>query len=166
MMGVSGVGKSTVGRALAERCGRTFLEGDDFHPEDNVRKMAAGQPLCEADRAPWLARIAEAIARERRAGRAPVVACSALSGSSRRALIAAEPDVVFVHLTAERAVIEARLRSRSGHFMPASLLDSQLQALEVPATAIAVDASEAVEIVVERIASALAQITREACRSE
>ena len=155
VMGVSGVGKSTVGRALAERCGRTFLEGDDFHPEANLRKMAAGQPLTEADRAPWLARIADAIARERRAGRAPVVACSALSHASRRALGAANPDLVFVHLTAARAVIETRLRARSGHFMPASLLDSQLQALEEPVEAIAVDGSEAVAVIVERIAGAL-----------
>jgi gluconokinase len=166
VMGVSGVGKSTIGRALAEHCARPFLEGDDFHPEANVRKMAAGEPLSEADRAPWLRRITEAIARERLAGRAPVVACSALSGASRRALTAAHPDLVFVHLTAARAVIEGRLRSRSGHFMPASLLDSQLQALEEPIEAVAVDASEPVAIVVERIARALARATRKQCRSE
>ena len=166
VMGVCGVGKSTVGRALAEHCGRTFLEGDDFHPEGNVRKMAAGRPLDEADRALWLRRIAEAIARERLAGRAPVVACSALSRASRRVLGAANPGLVFVHLTTDRAVIEARLRARSGHFMPASLLDSQLQALEQPDEAIAVDACEPVAMVVERIARALAHATRNACSSE
>jgi carbohydrate kinase (thermoresistant glucokinase family) len=166
VMGVCGVGKSTVGRALAERCGRTFLEGDDFHSEANVRKMAAGQPLAEADRALWLRKIAEAIARERLAGRAPVIACSALTQASRRVLTAADPDLVFVHLTTDRAVIEARLRARSGHFMPASLLDSQLQALEDPVEAIEVDASEPVPIVVEGIARALAQATRNPCRSE
>jgi 6-phosphogluconate dehydrogenase len=155
VMGVCGAGKSTVGRALAERCGRAFLEGDDFHPEANLRKMAAGEPLTEADRAPWLRRLAEAIARERLAGRAPVVACSALTRASRRTLGAANPDLVFVHLSAPRAVLEARLRARSSHFMPASLLDSQLSALEEPVEAIAVDASEPVAVVVERIARAL-----------
>ena len=155
VMGVTGVGKSTVARALAERCARTFLEGDDFHPEANVRKMAAGQPLAEADRVPWLSRIAEAIASERLAGRAPVVACSALSSASRRLLTAADPDIVFVHLVAPRALIEARLRSRIGHFMPPSLLDSQLEALGEPLEAIAVDASEPLAAIVERIADAL-----------
>ena len=111
-MGVGGVGKSTVARALAERCACTFLEGDDFHPEANVRKMARGEPLTEANRAPWLTRIAEAITRERIAGRTPVVACSALTRESRRVLTAAAPDLVFVHLTAARALIEARLRAQ------------------------------------------------------
>ncbi|HMI91266.1 MAG TPA: decarboxylating 6-phosphogluconate dehydrogenase [Polyangiales bacterium] len=155
VMGVSGAGKSTVGRALAERYGRTFLDGDDLHPEANVRKMAAGEPLTEADRAPWLTRIAESITRERLAGRTLVLACSALSRASRRALRAADPNLVFVHLAAPRAVIEARLRARSGHFMPASLLDSQLAALEEPAVAITVDASEPVAVIVERIAVSL-----------
>ena len=164
VMGVSGVGKSTVGRALAERCGHPFLEGDDFHPEANIRKMAAGQPLTESDRAPWLTRLADAITRERLAGEAPVIACSALSGASRRVLTAAHSDLVFVHLTAPRDVIDARLRSRSGHFMSPSLLDAQLAALEAPVESIAVDASESIGVIVERIVSALA--TRGLCRSE
>src|SRR5262245_56146419 len=155
VMGVSGAGKSTIGRALAEHLGRPFLEGDDFHPEANVRKMASGQPLTEADREPWLQRIGEAIAHERAAGRSPIVACSALSDASRRALRAGDPQLVFVHLTAARSVIEARLRARKGHFMPASLLDSQLQALQEPSDALVVDASEPVPVVVERIVRAL-----------
>jgi gluconokinase len=155
VMGVSGVGKSTVARALAERCGRPFLEGDDFHPEANVRKMASGQPLTDADREPWVRRLSEAIACERLEGRSPIVACSALRSASRSALRAQHPDLVFVHLTAERAVIDARLRARGGHFMPASLLDSQLQALQAPADALTVDASEPVALIVERIARAL-----------
>ena len=158
VMGVSGVGKSTIARALAERLGRPFLEGDDFHPQANVRKMASGQPLTEADREPWLQRIGEAIARERAAGRAPIVACSALSRASRRALRASDPQLLFVHLEAERSVIEARLRARSGHFMPASLLDSQLGTLEAPRDALVVDASEPIPALVERIVRA-AQIS-------
>ncbi len=150
-MGVSGVGKSTIGRALAERLGRPFLEGDDFHPQANIAKMASGQPLTEADREPWLERIGEAIARERAAGRAPIVACSALSRASRQTLRAHDRQLVFVHLATERSVIEIRLRARSGHFMPASLLDSQLRTLEEPRDALVVDAAEPVPALVERI---------------
>jgi carbohydrate kinase (thermoresistant glucokinase family) len=160
VMGVSGVGKSTIGRALAERLGRPFLEGDDFHPQANIRKMASGQALTEGDRAPWLQRISQAIAHERAAGRSPIVACSALSRGSRRALRASDPQLLFVHLAAERDVVEARLRARSGHFMPASLLDSQLRALEEPREALLMDASEPVPALVERIARALADPRR------
>ncbi len=155
VMGVSGAGKSTVGRALAERFGRPFLEGDDFHPAASIRKMASGEPLTEADREPWLQRIGDAIARAQRAGQSPIVACSALSRASRRVLRARHPELVFVHLAGERSVFEARLRARSGHFMPASLLDSQLETLQEPQDALRIDASEPVPVIVERIARAL-----------
>ena len=159
VMGVSGAGKSTVARALAERCGRPFLEGDDFHPVTNIRKMAGGQPLDESDREPWLRSLAEAIANELRAGRSPIVACSALSAASRSALRTADSALMFVYLTAQRSVIEARMRARSGHFMPASLLDSQWAALEPPTDALRIDASLPVTTIVEQILTTTPRVT-------
>jgi gluconokinase len=155
VMGVSGVGKSTVAEALARVRGQPFLEGDDFHPAANVRKMASGEPLDDIDRELWLRRLVEQLGRERAAGRAPVISCSALSRASRALLSQACPDLFVVFLKAPRAAIEARLRSRRGHFMPASLLDSQLEALEEPAGALTLDACEPVTQIVERIARAL-----------
>jgi len=153
VMGVSGVGKTTVGRALADRLGRPFLDADAFHPEANVRKMAAGQPLTEADREPWLGRVAERLLRAHEAGEAPVLACSALGRRSRAALRAACPGLVLVFLHADREVILARLRARPDHFMPPSLLASQLQALEPPTHALEIDADAPVAAIVERIAA-------------
>jgi len=131
VMGVSGSGKSTVGARLAQRLGWDFVEGDDLHPAVNVAKMAAGQPLTDADREPWLAAIAAWIDAELKAGRGGVITCSALRRRYRDELRRA--DVRFVYLRAARAELERRLTSRPGHYMPASLLDSQLAALEPPA---------------------------------
>ncbi len=130
MMGVSGAGKSTVARGLAKRLGWDFAEGDALHSEASVAKMAAGLPLSDADRAPWLARIAEWIDAEIAAGRHGVITCSALKRAYRDVL--RRPGVLFVHLTVSRAELERRVSRRAGHFMPASLLDSQLDALEPP----------------------------------
>jgi gluconokinase len=132
VMGVSGCGKSSLGRLLAARLGAAFLEGDDFHPAGNVAKMASGIPLDDADRWPWLARLADAVRQRRRDG-VVVAACSSLKRSYRdrlRSLIA-EP-LCFVCLNPGRGVLERRLRARPGHFMPPSLLDSQLRTLELP----------------------------------
>ena len=128
VMGVSGSGKSTVGRMLAGRLGVPYAEGDDFHPPANVSKMAAGHPLTDDDRWPWLRALAEWIKERSAAG--GVVTCSALRHAYRDVLSAAADRVWFLHLAGERSVIAARIAARSGHFMPASLLDSQFAALE------------------------------------
>jgi gluconokinase len=129
-MGVSGVGKTTVGQGIAKALGWVFAEGDDFHPAANVAKMHAGQPLTDADRAPWLAAIAAWIGEREAAGTGGIVTCSALKRSYRDELRSGHRDVRFICLTAPRALLESRLTSRVGHFMPASLLDSQLATLE------------------------------------
>jgi gluconokinase len=129
-MGVSGSGKSTVGGVLASRLGWELAEGDDLHPEANVAKMAAGHPLTDQDRRPWLARIREWIDKHVEAGTPAIITCSALKRSYRDVL--RDPHVVFVHLSGTRDQLLARLTARQGHFMPASLLDSQLADLEPP----------------------------------
>lgn len=128
VMGVSGCGKSTVGAALAAELGLAFVDADDLHPLENREKMAAGVPLEDDDRWPWLARVGEALA----AASAPgiVVACSALRFAYREAIRSHAPDVLFVHLDAPRDALAARLAARTGHFMPPALLDSQLATLE------------------------------------
>jgi gluconokinase len=131
-MGVAGVGKTLVGSQLAAALGVPFLEGDQVHPAANVQKMAHGIPLTDADRLPWLETIAARVAEAKRAGTGIVVACSALKRSYRDILRSADPDLRFVHLVGERALIAQRLTTRAGHFMPASLLDSQLATLEHP----------------------------------
>lgn len=128
VMGVSGSGKSTVGARLAVDLGVEYAEGDDFHPAANVEKMAAGIPLDDADRAPWLDAVAAWMAE--RSGQGGVVSCSALKRAYRDRLRAAVPDAFFLHLAAPRDELAHRLASRRDHFMPLSLLDSQLAALE------------------------------------
>ncbi|MGW7100994.1 gluconokinase [Streptomyces sp. NPDC054838] len=128
-MGVAGSGKTSVGRLLADALGLPYAEGDAFHSAANVAKMSGGTPLDDTDRWPWLDAVGEWIGD--RAGRGGgVVAASALKRAYRDRLRAAAPEVVFVHLTGERSLIEERLAGRTGHFMPAALLDSQLAALE------------------------------------
>jgi len=154
VMGVSGAGKTTVGEALAARLGWAFVEGDALHPAANVAKMAAGEPLTDADRAPWLAAIARRID-ELSAGGA-VVTCSALKRAYRSVL--ARPGVRFVFLTGEPEVLEKRMAARRGHFMPPSLLASQLATLEPPGpseNAVAVDIGADVNEQVEAIVTAL-----------
>ncbi len=128
--GVSGSGKTTVGRALAAALGWTFHDADDHHDPANIAKMARGQPLTDADREPWLTRLANLLAEEDRAGRNAVLACSALKKAHRDQLRAAARDVRFIQLRADRELLQKRMEERKGHFMPAALLDSQLAAEE------------------------------------
>jgi gluconokinase len=127
VMGVSGSGKTTVGAALADALGLGFVDGDSLHPAANVAKMAAGIPLDDADRAPWLDAIGEVLA----AGPV-VVACSALKRAYRDRLRAAAPSLRLVFLDGSRALLASRMAARPGHFMPTSLLDSQRATLEPP----------------------------------
>jgi gluconokinase len=129
-MGVSGSGKSTVAAKLVERLGWEFAEGDDFHPRANVEKMAAGHPLDDDDRWPWLRTLADWIGEHERAGRSVVVTCSALKRSYRDLLRKGHPSVWFAHVTADAELIRTRVEQRTGHYMPPSLLDSQLATLE------------------------------------
>ena len=128
VMGVSGAGKSTVGIALAGLLGVGFVDADALHPPANVAKMAAGTPLTDADRWPWLDRVGAALADARETGL--VVACSALKRAYRDRIRVVAPAVQFAHLTVPRSTLDARVAERPGHFMPASLLDSQLETLE------------------------------------
>ena len=134
VMGVAGSGKSLIGSMLARALGVAFVDGDDLHPAANVAKMAAGVALTDDDRAGWLGALAARLAEAREAGAGLVIACSALKRAYRDALRdgAAPASVRFVFLTGERALIADRLVRRSGHFMPASMLDGQLAVLEPP----------------------------------
>ncbi len=126
VMGVSGCGKSSVGLALAEALGARFIDGDDLHPEANKAKMAAGIPLNDDDRWPWLDLVGEALAESN-----TVVACSALKRVYRESILAAAPGTFFVHLHGTRELLAQRMNARPNHFMPVSLLDSQLNTLEL-----------------------------------
>lgn len=149
LMGVAGCGKSSVGVALGQALALPYRDGDDLHPAANIAKMSRGEPLTDADRWPWLRLVGQALA-------VPgIVGCSALKRVYRQ-LIDAEAGggVVFVHLSGSRAVIESRMRGRTGHFMPPALLDSQFATLEVPASderAVAVDIDQPLAAVVVEI---------------
>lgn len=132
VMGVGGSGKTTIGERLAQALGAAFIEGDTYHPPGNIAKMRRGVALEDADRWPWLRALACEIAERDRRGEDAVLACSALKRSYRRQLAEAVPDIFFVHLDGAAELIEARLRMRAGHFLPPTLLSSQLAALEPP----------------------------------
>jgi carbohydrate kinase (thermoresistant glucokinase family) len=129
-MGVSGCGKSEVGQRLAQALGVRFLEGDAYHSASNVAKMAAGTPLDDEDRADWLRALQAEIALAREHGEGLVLACSALKRRYRDLLRAADPGLRFAHLSGPRELIAQRMQARTAHYMPASLLDSQLRDLE------------------------------------
>jgi len=162
VMGVSGAGKTTVGVALAQRLGCAFLEGDRLHPAANVAKMAAGIPLDDADRAPWLAAIRARLEAAAKAGTGLVVACSALKRQYRDflgATLAAPDPLRCVYLRGDEAMLYQRLEARQGHYMKANMLASQLRDLEEPGPdegAIVLDAGLPVAEIVARAAAALA----------
>jgi gluconokinase len=163
LMGVCGCGKSTVGRALADRLGWPFFDADDFHPQANVAKMAKGIALTDDDRGPWLDRLAAEMRAVARKGEDAVLACSALKESYRqriaRGLEDAEGDEAFdvrlVYLKGDAQTIEPRLALRSGHYMPPSLLASQFAALEEPEDAMVIDIRQTTEAQAAQIAAAL-----------
>lgn len=154
LIGVAGAGKSSVMTALQDRLAWPSLEGDSVHPRSNVRKMAAGTPLTDKDREPWLQRIAGWIGDREAQGVSSLVTCSALRRAYRDLLRNGHPSVWFVHLDAPKGALEARMKRRSGHFMPASLLVSQLatlEPLEPDEPGWTIDATAPVEDIVETI---------------
>jgi len=154
VMGVSGCGKSTVASLLAQRLGWLFAEGDLLHPPANVEKMRQGVPLTDEDRIPWLQEIAGSIGRWRADGTAGVVACSALRRQYREIIADGAADLCFVYLRGGRSLIRERLLDRRGHFMPSTLLDSQLDTLEEPASdepALTVETTAPAEELVEAV---------------
>ena len=130
LMGVAGSGKTTLAGILQERLGRPYAEADEFHPQANIDKMAAGTPLDDDDRWPWLEKIRDWLTEQTRAGRPSVVTCSALKRVYRDRLGEAEGRVRFVHLSAGEDLLADRMAHRAGHFMPTTLLPSQLSTLE------------------------------------
>ena len=158
VMGVSGCGKSTIASMLARRLNWVYADGDSFHPQSNVRKMHAGEPLTDEDRWPWLHGIAAWIDATRRVGNHGTVACSALKRAYRDILVGERRDVRIVYLKGERELIARRLAARDDHFMPPSLLDSQFATLEEPqlderpiVVSIVPPAHEIVEEVIKRL---------------
>jgi gluconokinase len=151
LMGVSGSGKTTIGKLLAEKLGTEFAEGDAYHPPANVEKMRRGIPLDDADRWPWLEILSREIDCWLAAGTDVVLACSALRQSYRDVLANGRPEVRFVFLKGDQQLIRARLDRRQGHYMPPSLLASQIATLEEPEGAITVDVAGTPEAIVAEI---------------
>lgn len=154
-MGVSGSGKSTVGRALADAIGARFHDADDFHPAANVRKMRAGEPLTDGDREPWLDALAAAIRAWLARPGTDVLACSALKERYRRRLGVDGERVKLIYLAGSAELIRSRMQSRE-HFMPADLLASQFAELEPPEEALTLDIAEPVEQLVRQVRAAWA----------
>jgi gluconokinase len=158
LMGVSGCGKTEIGRRLAAALGWDFHDGDEFHPPENVERMRRGMPLADEHRRPWLAAIAAHLSTALDAGRGSVYACSALARRYREQLGLPRSGVLLVHLSGDVDTIRRRLEARRGHFMPASLLESQLAALEPPGAdedPLVIDVGAAPETIVRRIIATL-----------
>ena len=158
VMGVTGVGKTTVGRLIAERLGARFVDADDFHPPQNVAKMHAGIPLDDDDRQPWLAALNAHLKEAARRGEGVVLACSALKSAYRERLKEGVPGLRFVHLVGTRELIAERLRARSGHYMNPALLDSQFATLECPEDALTVDVGPTPQELANAVCADLARV--------
>lgn len=151
IMGVSGCGKTTVGRRLAQRLDWKYYEGDAFHPVENIQKMSKGIALTDDDRLPWLASIKKVIDQCCEGGSDAIVACSALRRDYRFYLAANIPEIRFVYLKGEFSIIRERMKSREGHYMKAGLLESQFASLEEPDDAMVIDIGESPKEIVSRV---------------
>ena len=152
IMGVSACGKSTFGKLLAERLGADFVDGDDLHPECNIRKMASGIALDDVDRQPWLESIRDLVRQVASQERRLVIACSALKRAYRDLIRQGDPQVRFIFLDVEKALILNRIRARAGHFMKDAMVDSQFSVLEIPngePNTLMIDGSKAIEEMIE-----------------
>lgn len=152
VMGVSGSGKTTVGKLLADRLDYRFLDADDYHPHANIEKMKAGTPLTDGDRAIWLERLRDMLSGNDRI----VMACSALKQAYRDVLMVGS-NVTFVYLKAERELIKKRFKERADHFMSPALIDSQFETLEEPGSALTIDAASSPEATVNEVVLVLSQ---------
>lgn len=150
-MGVSGSGKTTVGQALARKLGWDFFDADDFHPPENIAKMAAGIPLNDSDRAPWLAAMHDQLLSTLKAGRHPVLACSALKGKYRAQLLEDMDGIAIIYLKGSYNLIWSRMSTRESHYMKPEMLQSQFDALEEPEAAIVLDVKMSVKDMINTI---------------
>lgn len=151
VMGVSGCGKTSVGKALADSLGWDLYDADDFHPTENVVKMASGIPLDDSDRAPWLASLDELISSSLKADRPGVLACSALKERYRQQLMDGKDGVQIVYLKGSYDLIWSRMSARKDHYMKSHMLQSQFEALEEPSNALTMDVSISVDDIVQEI---------------
>jgi len=151
VMGVSGCGKSSVGKMLAENLGWDFYDADDFHPPENVAKMASGTPLDDSDRAPWLASLNELISSSLKADRPGVLACSALKERYRQKLMGGNDGVQLVYLKGSYELIWSRMETRTDHYMKPHMLKSQFETLEEPTNALTIDISMSLNDIVQEI---------------
>jgi gluconokinase len=154
-MGVTGSGKTTIGKALAARLGWDFIDADDFHSSSNITKMTNGIPLADEDRLPWLLLLRSKITECLENGHPGILACSALKESYRQILLSNNPEIQIVYLKTSFDLVLSRLTTRTDHFMQPSLLQSQFDTLEEPKNAIFVDNGHSVDIIVDKILTTL-----------
>jgi gluconokinase len=158
IMGVSGSGKSTIGRLLSDRTGWTFYDADDFHLQANIEKMNRGIPLTDSDRYPWLKNLQQLITNTLHNQQHGILACSALKSDYRRILSNNHPDVVFIYLRGDYDSIQARIKQRQGHFMKEDLLCSQFETLEEPKSALTFDVALEPEAILTAILSNMTEL--------
>ncbi len=155
LMGVSGCGKTSVGKALEAKLGWKFYDGDDFHPQANIDKMASGIPLNDADRMSWLKALHDLAFEQNQLGKSVIVACSALKKSYRDILRDQNPGLIFVYLDGDYDLILERMQARENHYMRAEMLKSQFDTLEIPQNAIRIRIDRSVEDIVKEIIDSL-----------